>query len=73
MEENQSGETDRILVVVVSNFPKLSGGTPDDDFEIIVNGQADPFFDARTDVVAGHGVNFTINTPYLESYCDIPL
>jgi hypothetical protein len=43
------------------------------DFEIIVNGQADPFFDARTDVVAGHGVNFTINTPYLESYCDIPV
>jgi hypothetical protein len=43
------------------------------DFEIIVNGQADPFFDARTDVVAGHGVSFSINTPYLESYCDIPV
>jgi hypothetical protein len=42
------------------------------DFDISVNGQADPFFDSRTDVVAGHGINFTINTPYLESYCDIP-
>jgi len=45
----------------------------DDDFEIIKNGQADPCFAARTDVVAGHGVSFTINTPYLESYCDIPV
>ena len=44
----------------------------DEDFEISVSGTAEPFYDSRTDVVAGHVIDFTINTPYLESYCDIP-
>ena len=44
----------------------------DADFEIQVSGNAEPFYDSRTDVVAGHVVDFAIETPYLESYCDIP-
>jgi len=43
------------------------------NFEMIVNGTAEPFFDSSTDVVAGHAIDFTIRTPYLESYCDIPV
>jgi hypothetical protein len=43
------------------------------NFEMIVNGTATPFFDSSTDVVAGHAIDFTIRTPYLESYCDIPV
>ena len=44
----------------------------DADFEIQVGGNAEPFYDSRTDVVAGHVIDFTIDTAYLESYCDIP-
>jgi hypothetical protein len=44
----------------------------DADFEIQVSGTAEPFYDSRTDVVAGHVIDFTIDTAYLESYCDIP-
>jgi hypothetical protein len=43
------------------------------NFEMIVNGTATPFFDSSTDVVAGHAIDFTIRTPYLESYCEIPV
>ena len=43
------------------------------NFEMIVNGTAEPFFDSSTDVVAGHAIDFTIRTAYLESYCDIPV
>lgn len=45
----------------------------DSNFEMIVNGTAEPFFDSSTDVVAGHAIDFIIRTPYLESYCDIPV
>jgi hypothetical protein len=44
----------------------------DADFEIQVSGNAEPFYDSRTDVVAGHVIDFAIDTAYLESYCDIP-
>ena len=42
------------------------------DFEIVVNGTAEAFFDSKSDVVSGHAIDFVVNTPYLESYCDIP-
>lgn len=42
------------------------------DFEIVVNGTAEAFFDSKSDVVSGHAIDFIVNTPYLESYCDIP-
>lgn len=37
------------------------------------NARAEPFIDAKTDVVAGYGLEITCIVPYLESYCDIPL
>jgi hypothetical protein len=37
------------------------------------NARAEPFIDAKTDVVAGYGLEITCVVPYLESYCDIPL
>ncbi len=42
------------------------------DFEIVVNGTAEAFFDSKSDVVSGHAIDFIVNTPYIESYCDIP-
>jgi len=59
--------------IIIDIVTLISRNVTDDDFEIIVNGQADSFYDSRTDIICGHGVNFTINTPYLESYCDIPV
>ena len=44
----------------------------DEDFQIIANATAEPFADSRTDVVAGYAIDVQVNTPYLESYCDIP-
>ena len=44
----------------------------DADFEISVSGNAEPFYDSRLDVISGHVIDFAIDTPYLESYCDIP-
>lgn len=44
----------------------------DADFEISVSGTAEPFYDSRLDVISGHVIDFAIDTPYLESYCDIP-
>lgn len=37
------------------------------------NARAEPFIDAKTDVVAGYGLEVSCIVPYLESYCDIPL
>jgi hypothetical protein len=53
--------------IIVDIVTLIKRNVTETDFDISVNGQADPFFDSRTDVVAGHGINFTINTPYLES------
>lgn len=44
----------------------------DEDFQIIANSTAEPFADSNTDVVAGYAIDLQVNTPYLESYCDIP-
>jgi hypothetical protein len=44
----------------------------DEEFQIVVNATADPFYDSSTDVVAGHAIDFVVQTPYLESRCDIP-
>ena len=58
--------------IIIDIVTLLKRNVADSDFDINVNGQAEPFFDSKTDVVAGHGLDFVINTPYLESYCDIP-
>jgi hypothetical protein len=58
--------------IIIDIVTLLKRNVTDADFEIVVSGTAEPFFDSRTDVVAGHGISFSINTPYLESYCDIP-
>ena len=58
--------------IIVDIVTLLKRNVTESDFDINVNGQAEPFFDSKTDVVAGFGLDFVINTPYLESYCDIP-
>ena len=58
--------------IIIDIVTLLKRNVTDSDFDISVNGQAEPFFDSKSDVVAGFGIDFVINTPYLESYCDIP-
>ena len=58
--------------IIIDIVTLIKRNVTDSDFEIQVNGQAEPFFDNRTDIVSGYGLDFSINTPYLESYCDIP-
>ena len=62
-------DTSGIIIDIVT---LLKRNVTDSDFDINVNGTAEPFFDSKSDVVAGFGIDFVINTPYLESYCDIP-
>jgi hypothetical protein len=58
--------------IIIDIVTLLKRNVTESDFDINVNGQAEPFFDSKSDVVAGFGIDFIINTPYLESYCDIP-
>ena len=58
--------------IIIDIVTLLKRNVTDSDFDINVNGTAEPFFDSKSDVVAGFGIDFIINTPYLESYCDIP-
>lgn len=58
--------------IIIDIVTLLKRNVTNADFEISVSGTAEPFYDSRSDVVSGHGIDFTINTPYLESYCDIP-
>ena len=58
--------------IIIDIVTLLKRNVTDADFEVQVSGNAEPFFDSRNDICGGHGISFTINTPYLESYCDIP-
>lgn len=58
--------------IILDIVTLLKRNVEETDFEIVVNATAEPFYDSKLDVVAGHGIDFVVNTPYLESYCDIP-
>jgi hypothetical protein len=58
--------------IIIDIVTLLKRNVTENDFDINVNGTAEPFYDSHNDVVAGHIIDFTIDTPYLESYCDIP-
>ena len=45
----------------------------DEDFQLIVSSTAEPFYDAKTDIVAGYGIQFQISTPYLADSCVVPV
>ena len=42
----------------------------DEDFEIVINGNASPFYDSKTDILAGYANNFQVLTPYLHNTCE---
>jgi hypothetical protein len=45
----------------------------DEDFEIVINGNASPFYDSKTDILAGYAINFQVLTPYLHNTCVVPV
>ena len=45
----------------------------DGDFELSINGNASPFYDAKTDILAGYAINFQVLTPYLANSCVVPV
>lgn len=45
----------------------------DGDFDLIVSSTAEPFYDAKTDIVAGYGIQFQVSTPYLGDSCVVPV
>jgi len=38
-----------------------------------INGNASPFYDSKTDILAGYAINFQILTPYLSNSCVVPV
>jgi hypothetical protein len=63
-------DTAGVLIDIVTLL--IRNNRLDEEFEILVNATAEPFYDSSTDIVAGHAIDFVVNTPYLESRCDIP-
>ena len=45
----------------------------DGDFELSINGNASPFYDSKTDILAGYAINFQVLTPYLSNSCVVPI
>ncbi len=45
----------------------------DGDFELSINGNASPFYDSKTDILAGYAINFQVLTPYLANSCVVPI
>ena len=45
----------------------------DGDFQLSVNSNASPFYDSKTDILAGYAINFQILTPYLADSCVVPI
>ena len=45
----------------------------DDNLNLVVSSTAEPFYDAKTDIVAGYGIQFQISTPYLADSCVVPV
>ena len=44
-----------------------------EEINFVINAQAEPFMDSKTDILAGYGIEIEVNTTYLDSYCDIPM
>jgi hypothetical protein len=44
-----------------------------DNLQLVVSSTAEPFYDAKTDIVAGYGIQFTIQAPYLSDTCVVPV
>lgn len=60
--------------IMTDIFALIDANTQDDeDFEIVINGNASPFYDSKTDILAGYAINFQVNTPYLFNTCVIPV
>ena len=45
----------------------------DGDFQLSVNGNASPYYDSKTEILAGYAINFQILTPYLANSCVVPI
>ena len=45
----------------------------DGDFQLSVNSNASPFYDSKTDILAGYAINFQVLTPYLANSCVVPI
>jgi hypothetical protein len=60
--------------IMTDIFALIEDNTQDDeDFEIVINGNASPFYDSKTDILAGYAINFQVNTPYLHNTCVVPV
>lgn len=51
----------------------IKRNTMAEDVFFYANNTAEAIMDGRNDIVAGYGIEIQAETPYLESYCDIPL
>lgn len=54
-------------------FALLDSEYQDEVWQLVVNQNASPFYDSRTDILAGYAINFSIQVPYLADICIVPV
>jgi len=54
-------------------FALLDSEYQDEVWQLVVNQNASPFYDSRTDILAGYAINFSIQVPYLANTCVVPV
>lgn len=60
--------------IIADIFALIDDNTiADSEFELVINGNASPFYDAKSDILSGYAINFQVNTPYLYNTCVVPV
>jgi hypothetical protein len=59
--------------IITDIFAQLYYVYRNEDWVLNVNANASPFYDAKTDILAGYGIDFSVQVPYTVDYCDVPL
>ena len=54
-------------------FALLDSEYQDEVWQLVVNQNASPFYDSRTDILAGYAINFSIQVPYFADTCVVPV
>ena len=54
-------------------FALLDSEYQNEVWQLVVNQNASPFYDSRTDILAGYAINFSIQVPYLADSCVVPV
>ena len=61
-----------MATVIIDISTMMGRAAISNDCEFLFNGDTQPFYDAKSDVIGGYAFDFIIRVPNQSSYCDIP-